>query len=107
MSLPLRKLTDAIAIVRSVDPEMPAQTLQALLLIAAEPGIQQRKLREKLDVASSTAARIVARLGEWERYHVQGAQLVMAERDPQDRRQQLLWLTPKGQKVVKQLEATI
>lgn len=100
-SLQLDKLSvldRILKVVRGVDPEMPAQTLAALVYIGRNPGCSQQDLYRALDLSSSTATRITARLGEWERYNRPGLNFIRAEVNLQDRRFRRLYLTNAGQR---------
>lgn len=95
--------------VREVDPEMPAQTLAALLEIASssEP-ITQQQLRKKLNLASSSIARISARLGDWRSEDGKpGLGFVVSMADPADRRVRRLGLTEKGALFMEQIASTV
>jgi len=95
--------------VREFDPEMPAQTLAALLEIASssEP-ITQQQLRKKLNLASSSIARISARLGEWRSEDGKpGLGFVISMADPTDRRVRRLGLTEKGAIFMEQIASTV
>ncbi len=103
------RLANVLHKVRELDPEMPAQTLLAVLLIATNESFSQQDLRDALGVASSTSARISARLSEWEKFPNQpGLSLVKSEINPVDRRLRLLSLSAKGKafvaSVLKELE---
>jgi DNA-binding MarR family transcriptional regulator len=97
----LHALLRLIGVVRKVDPEMPAQSLNTLLVVAQEPGIHQWDLARKLAVSPSAAARIALRLGDQTVMGKKGLGLLHVETDEADRRQRLLWLTPKGQAFLK------
>jgi DNA-binding MarR family transcriptional regulator len=98
------KLIAVMHKVRELDPEMPAQTLLALLEISSHENFSQQDLREALNVASSTSARIAARLSEWERFPKQpGLSLVNNEINPMDRRLRLISLSAKGKAFVNSL----
>lgn len=100
---PIHKLMQAVSVIRSFDPEMPTQTLQALLFIHEHPGVHQHTMIEKLGFSTSQGARLAARLGEWERRGKPGKKLVFAETDDGDRRWRKLWLTPRGQSMMTKL----
>jgi DNA-binding MarR family transcriptional regulator len=100
-------LAKVIGIIRAVreeiDPELPAQTLQALLEVAFEPGIAQKDLERKMGVASTTASRIVSRLSEWERHEVPGKDLLVSRKNPLDRRYMVVEPTSKGIDAVRKI----
>jgi DNA-binding MarR family transcriptional regulator len=99
----LRQQLDALQVVRKIDPDMPTQTFAALLFIAINPGCSQLQMLKALKLSTSTATRISARLGEWERYGKAGLRLVTQEQNPQDRRERQLYLTPAGTRLVQEV----
>lgn len=94
----LRKLVDMMDRIRGLDPEMPAQTFLALLMVAAsgEEGILQSDISQKLDSAAS-ASRILASLS-FERHGLVTVETVM-----ENRRFRRVRLTSKGEKEVRRL----
>ncbi len=95
------KLARVFAKIRELDPEMPAQSVMALVLIASKDNYTQQDLRDDMGIVSSTSARIAARLGEWEKFPNQpGLGLVNNETNPADRRTRILSLTAKGKAFV-------
>jgi DNA-binding MarR family transcriptional regulator len=99
----LAKFIAAIKAVREIDSEMPAQTLQALLEVALEPGIEQKELERKMGVSSATSSRIVSRLSEWERHEVPGKNLLASRKNPLDRRYMVVEPTAKGLAAVRKI----
>jgi uncharacterized membrane protein len=64
----LAGLRGVVTAAREVDPEMPAQTLLALLEVANEPGITMKDLQDRLGLSSAATSRVISRLSEWERH---------------------------------------
>lgn len=104
---PITHLQEVLKVVRSVDPEMPAQTLQSLLYIHTHPGCSQTELAGVLEVQTSTVARIAARLSEWRAYKQRGLNFITNEVNPRDRRERQLWLTRHGQAFINELIAAM
>lgn len=102
-TLTTMKLERALEVARGVDPVMPSHHLIALLYISRHPGCSQGDLVEHLDTTTASAARICSRLSSWERPRSPGLGLIDVEVDIEDRRRRNLWLTTKGQKVVKRM----
>jgi DNA-binding MarR family transcriptional regulator len=97
-------LARVLSKIRELDPEMPAQSILALLLIASKDNYTQQDLRDDMGIVSSTSARIAARLGEWEKFPNQpGLGLVNNETNPADRRTRILSLTARGKAFVASL----
>ena len=108
MARPINQMMDAIDAVRKVDPEMPVQTLLALLWIHENQGGRMTDLRDHLAVSPSAAVRIVARLsGNEEARRIYPYQCVTVETDPTDARQRQLYLLPKGVEWVKSILKSI
>lgn len=100
MSAKLDNLLEVMELIRRHDPEMPAQTLSTLLLVAGNPGISMQKLAETLNIASSSTSRNVSALSKWKAFQKPGLDLVEAIDNPQNRREKLVSLTPKGERLV-------
>lgn len=88
---------------REVDPEMPAQTLLAILEIANDPGMTMKDLQDKLGLSSAATSRIISRLSEWERHGTPGLNYIDRRHNPMDRRYQIVSPTPKGLAFVRKL----
>lgn len=105
----MQSLIDFVSEVRAVDPEMPAQTILAFLLVAeadiAGRIITMREIQQYLEVSSGTCSRITARLGQWKAYQSPGLDFIGADRDPMDRRIVRLRLTPKGAAFARRLQS--
>lgn len=107
-SLSLSRLVAVMEVFRSVDPEIQAQTVLTFLMIARQPGIPMRTIQTRLDVASSTASRNVAYLSDLNyKPSRKGHGFVVAREDPADRRNKLVFLTPKGKKFLQNLETAM
>lgn len=89
---------------RTYDREMPVQTMLAFLYIAQEPGVSLTKLAAKLDVVLSTASRNVLYLSDIKRPGFQGHGLVSTERNPENRRENVHYLTSEGEKFYARLQ---
>ena len=97
----LLKVTGILA---AYNPEFPLQTLRALLLIAANPGITFRELADKMDMVSSAATRNALILGSIPyKGKKAGLKLVSVTDDAIDRRVKHIELTSKGHLLIEQL----
>lgn len=101
------RLLAALEEVRKVDPEMPVQYLAALLLVYQNPGMSHRDLVSVLRFTSSAAARFAARMSERQSFSVPGLNLIVNETDPYDRRGRQMYLTPRGVRLMKAVEAVL
>ena len=76
---------------------MTVQQAMYLMYIAANPGSTQARAYEGLGSSDCVAGRTLAILSEQGRQDVMGLNLVVMKINPNDRRERLLYLTPKGQ----------
>lgn len=91
---------------RSHDPSMMVSTLHAVLIIAQDEGrINQKTLALRLGVPTSTSTRICNALSP--RQHVDAYKMGLGwleqRQDPNERRSNLLFLTPAGKLAVQQI----
>jgi DNA-binding MarR family transcriptional regulator len=97
---PLHTAVAFLSALREIDPYIPAQTIECLLVVAVNPGITMQKLSEQTGLAQSSCSRNVAMLSKYHRLGKEGYDLVEAVDDPRERRRKIIYLTTKGQKVV-------
>lgn len=94
-----------LSLFQLIDPEMPIQMLKTYALVALshpEP-VTMTELGAALGLAQSSISRNVAALSDWNRHHVVGHDLITAKENLMDRRQKLVTLTIKGQKLREQI----
>lgn len=95
-----RDLLTALEWIRTLDNDMPVQTLSTFLYVANhQPECSQKDLTEYLSMAQSTASRNVSYLSKRHRHGALGMDVVESIENPDDRRYKLLRLTPKGRKM--------
>jgi DNA-binding MarR family transcriptional regulator len=82
---------------------MTLQSLSALFLIAARPGIAQSDVKLSLGLTTDQCSRLVGILGSGYRKE-EGLRLVVARQDAADRRQQRLYLTRRGESLIERAE---
>ena len=97
------RLLAAIAVLRGVDAEMPAQQIAVFLEVARAPGITMKSLRETLGISQSSTSRNVSALGQVHRKGAPGRGLIVADVDPMERRRKVLRLTAAGRIVAEAL----
>ena len=105
--MPLNKVTSQgamrtfliIELLRSTgEKEFPAQLMAIFFWIAAHNGCKQDDLVRECNISRSSVSRCVTWLGPRHRLeHRSGLKLVRRERDPDNHRGWLLYLTPKGE----------
>jgi DNA-binding MarR family transcriptional regulator len=74
--------------------------LQAMcfFLVSARPGISQRQLMNELDSNDSTISRILSLLSDLGDRKSAGLDLIEMKVNPNDRRERLMFLSPKGRR---------
>ncbi len=105
----LNTLIRTIQAFRTLDALVPAQTIEAYLIIAARGRVTRRDIAEALKMNSSTAFRNLVRLlaGEYTLNGTtyQGLGLVAKRPDPIESRRQEYYLSTKGERLRGQLLA--
>lgn len=77
--------------------EFPAQLMSVFLWICAHDGCRQEDLTKICNIAPSSVSRCLDWLGPSHRLeHREGLRLIRRERDPENYKAWLLYLTPKG-----------
>jgi DNA-binding MarR family transcriptional regulator len=98
-----------LEVIRQIDPEMPAQTLQTLLLVAeaGEEGLMQHELGPKLGMSKAATSRNVLVLSKSKGPGLPGPGLIESEEVPENRRLRRITLTPKGERLVEKLRVLL
>jgi DNA-binding MarR family transcriptional regulator len=86
-----------------LSPTMPMQYVTAFLLVALKEGQTVGELATRAGITPSLMTRHLADLGQNNRYHEKGYDLIVKTDDPMDRRTRRQRLTDKGQRVVGQI----
>ena len=93
-------LDDIYQCFQEYDPEMLVQTMRTFLNVAmASESISMQKLVRNLNMPQSTLSRNVATLSAINRHREKGHELVESFEDPTDRRNKLVKLTHKGERL--------
>lgn len=82
---------------------MPAQRLSILLAIAMRDGVTYRDLQDITGLANSTISRNISAMSKLNRHGKPGTDLVEAIQEEDGYRRKLLYLTPKGRRVIESL----
>ena len=88
---------------RTVDTVLPAQTAQCFLAVAIRPGLTAQNLAEMTSLSHAAVNRNIRALGKRHRYDKPGFELIETVPDPAETRRQIMFLTPKGQKLATEL----
>jgi DNA-binding MarR family transcriptional regulator len=99
----LASLLKALKPFRELNSTMPLQYVTAFLSVANKEGQNVTAYAKLLDTSQSLMTRHLLDLGKINRHHKPGFDLVEAETDMMDRRNKLMYLTAKGQRLVGQL----
>lgn len=83
-----------------VDPELPAQTLIALLTVARKPGCRVTDVAAEQVMTLSAASRSISNLSSWRSADRPGHGLVEMVENRENRREKLLYLTPSGHHLI-------
>jgi DNA-binding MarR family transcriptional regulator len=109
--IPLNKALQTIEVFRALDPDMPMGAAVSFLMVALnetdDGGLSVTELSKLGDFALSSASRYAQALGEMDRHHRKGHELVSDTIDPMERRRKILRTTGKGKRVVAQIKAAI
>lgn len=99
-----RWLVAVIEEFRKLNPEMQAQTILTFCAVASKEGVVGMKDIERMTgMSSASTSRNIAALGPYHRKGNPGMDLVVAFENPDDRREKLLKLTPKGRRIAESL----
>ena len=92
----LRKANAAIDIFRYIYPDIPATTIAMFFEIAMNDQVSSSELIDKLGISQSATSRNLSILGDVAWNGCAGLGLIDLVENPNDRRQKLSFLTPKG-----------
>jgi DNA-binding MarR family transcriptional regulator len=97
-------LDDIYQCFQEYDSEMLVQTMRTFLNVAmASESISMQKLVVNLNMPQSTLSRNVATLSAINRHREKGHELVESFEDPTDRRNKLVKLTYKGERLAERI----
>jgi DNA-binding MarR family transcriptional regulator len=99
----LASLLKALKPFRELNPTMPLQYVSTFLVVAAEENLNITEYAKRAGTSQSLMTRHLADIGAVNRYHKAGFGLVEAHYDLMDRRNRLIRLTAKGQRLVGQI----
>jgi DNA-binding MarR family transcriptional regulator len=102
-----QRLAGALLRLRQIHSDMTIQQAAALLFIAGNPGITQRRVWALLDISDGVASRTLAILGEYGSRGTQPLGLIEVRADLNDRRNRICRLTPKGERLIGQIHADL
>ena len=100
----MAKLAQAIEHFRTLDKEIPAQVIATFLYVASHDDCSKVDLEKALSFSSASGSRNTDWLSAFHRLNKPGLGLIIKYRDPNNRRRQVLQLSPKGRKLVQELK---
>lgn len=114
LSVGLQKFKKSQQVLEKIFSELPLQQVMLLLAIAEEPqGITQPTLAKKLDWPQGTVSRNVKKLSVYLEQNPgqpakkKGYDLVEQRPDLSDRKTNIVYLTPKGKRILKEISDVI
>lgn len=103
----IRKLFNALNLIRLVDATIPMQNFMALLAVAIEEGQNINEIGRKVGISQSSASRNLSSLSDWDWKKKEGLKLVEYRQDPMNLSVKNIYLTRKGQTLVHQIIDTL
>ncbi|MBO8239807.1 winged helix-turn-helix transcriptional regulator [Prochlorococcus marinus XMU1412] len=100
----MAKLAQAIEHFRTLDKEIPAQVIATFLYVASHDDCSKVDLEKALAFSTASGSRNTDWLSAYHRLNKPGLGLIIKYRDPNNRRKQVLQLSPKGRKLVQELK---
>ncbi len=100
----LYRMYMAFDVIRSLDREFPAQLLITFLYIASHNGCRQEDIATETSMTTSSVSRNVTWLGPRHRLGKEGLRLIYREKDPEDHKRYRIYLSRKGEQIVKLIE---
>lgn len=101
------RLVKALSRLRERHSDMTVLQAMSLFFIAANPGITQRRLYQSLGTSDSVASRTIAVLTDIGTAHTAALNLVTMKLNPEDRRERLLYLSARGERLVDDIAADL
>lgn len=99
----IQSFIETMEILRSLDSEFPIQHAISLGIISLNPGLSLTELADKANLTLSTISRIVGALSD-HRANGRPHELIEVRVCESERRRKALFLTPKGESFLKQIQ---
>lgn len=101
------RMVKALSRLRDRHPDMSINQAMILFYIAAHPGVSQREVYGTLGMHNSAASRALAILSDLGSRDTQPLGLISIQVKPEDRRERLLALSPKGIRLMDDIAADL
>lgn len=98
-----RRFLRAVQAVRTIDQELPPQTLAALLVVSIEEGLTVTTISQKADIGASSTTRCLQALSEKHWKGKVGYQLIETRENPLNASSKLIYLSKKGRQFIDHL----
>lgn len=105
---PVERLAKAIDLFRAMDNTIPSQVVSVFLEVAANSeGIETRRLPRRVGLTQASVSRALLYLADtdWKDKSKPGLRLIVRRTSARDARQRIVQLTPKGRRLVREIEA--
>ncbi|WFU39012.1 hypothetical protein QA640_32135 [Bradyrhizobium sp. CB82] len=79
---------------------LPAAYIRAFLLVCKKEGLGVSEYADQVDISSTVMTRNLLDIGDLNRQREKGLELITQERDPWDLRKRRAYLSPKGRKLI-------
>lgn len=96
-----QSLLNAVRTAREEMGDVTLARLEALLVVAVEKDLSQREMGDRMRLGKSTVSQIVLNLSPSDALRRPGPGFVKQSIDPMERRRKVINLTPKGERVVR------
>lgn len=103
--LQIRRLLRICGLFLDLNGRMSMRALQAFLLIAQRPGQSVGDYARQGGLNTSTTSRLMADIGETDRWGHAGCGLIRSTPNPNNKREVEIYLTTRGEALLKQLLA--
>jgi DNA-binding MarR family transcriptional regulator len=97
----ITKLLDVIERVRNEAPALPTQQLHVFLAVALNEGNSQVSIQQHCKMTNAAGSRNIRALKEFADEDRPGLNWIYSEQNPEHHREQLLYLTREGRRVLK------
>ena len=106
----VERLANAINLFRAMDNTIPSQVVSVFLEVAASSeGIEARRLPCRVGLSQASVSRALLYLADtdWKDKSKPGLRLIVRRNSARDARQRVVQLTPKGRRLVREIEAAL
>lgn len=103
----VHRVTKVLSALRALDEQFPIQCAEIIFYIASNPGCTAQDLAHQTGLSISSISRNLMTLGQMRRDKTIGHNLIETVGDPLDRRRRIIFLTPRGSRLVAKLLGTL